>query len=157
MATRKKLNRYSPSSENFAREEFPFYWIARLGSLYTLQMERALKKVGSDIPNWRILTILKEHGRSSISEISVHAIAKLSTITKIVYRMKSEGLVDTVTSELDGRVTVVILTQAGADAFDKIQLATQNIFVKSFRGLTEAQILRLNRALSTIFNNLTEE
>lgn len=60
-----------------------------------------------DIPRWRILFILKENGESSISEISIHAIAKLSTITKIVYRMKADGLVETNTSASDGRVTQV--------------------------------------------------
>lgn len=156
MATKKRLSQYNPGSEDFRKEEFPFYWLARLSGVYTQQMERALRKVNADIPTWRVLFILKENGTSSISEISLHAIAKLSTITKIVYRMKAEGLVDTTTSATDGRVTEVSLTDAGRDAIVAIQGATEGIFARSFRGLTEAQITRLNKTLEVVFNNLDE-
>lgn len=157
MASKKRLARYSPSSEDFRKEEFPFYWLARLSGIYTMQMEKALKKIGTDIPTWRILFILKENGNSSISEISVHALAKLSTVTKIVYRMKAEGLVETNTSPSDGRVTEVSLTEGGKQAIARIQEATDSIFLKSFVNLSEGQINKLNRTLETIFNNLAED
>ena len=96
---------------------------------------------------WRILFILKENGESSISEISIHAIAKLSTITKIVYRMKADGLVDTRASETDGRVTQVSMTELGRKTVEKIQGATSHIFNESFEGLTEAQLNKLNATL----------
>jgi DNA-binding MarR family transcriptional regulator len=156
MATKKRLSQYNPASEDFKKEEFPFYWLARLSGVYTQQMERALAKVNGDIPTWRVLFILKENGTSSISEISLHAIAKLSTITKIVYRMKAEGLVDTTTSATDGRVTEVSLTEAGRKAIVAMQGATESIFARSFRGLTEAQITKLNKTLEIVFNNLDE-
>jgi len=117
-------------------------------------MEKVLKKIDMDIPRWRILFILKENGESSISEISVHAIAKLSTITKIVYRMKADGLVETNTS--DGRVTEVSLTQQGRDTIKEVQRCTSDIFRNSFKGLTQPQINKLNATLEIIFNNLPE-
>ncbi|QEI04636.1 winged helix DNA-binding protein [Pigmentiphaga aceris] len=156
MASKKRLSQYNPASEDFKKEEFPFYWLARLSGVYTQQMEHALRQVNADIPTWRVLFILKEHGTSSMSDISLHAIAKLSTITKIVYRMKAEGLVETNTSANDGRVTEVSLTPAGRDAIVAIQGATGHIFARSFRGLTEAQITRLNKTLEIVFNNLDE-
>jgi len=119
-------------------------------------MEKVLKKIDMDIPRWRILFILKENGESSISEISVHAIAKLSTITKIVYRMKADGLVETNTSASDGRVTEVSLTQQGRDTIEEVQRCTSDIFRNSFKGLTQAQINKLNATLEIIFNNLPE-
>ncbi|MNZ96716.1 HTH-type transcriptional regulator Hpr [compost metagenome] len=154
---KKRLSRYHPASENFKKEEFPFYWLARLHGRYSMAMEKALKKIDMDIPRWRILFILKEHGESSISEIAIHAIAKLSTITKIVYRMKADGLVDTNPCSSDGRVTVVSLTDAGRQAIEQVLIATSDIFSNSFKGLTDAQITRLNSSLETIFNNLPED
>lgn len=154
---KKRLNRYNPASENFKKEEFPFYWLARLHGRYSMAMEKALKKINMDIPRWRILFILKEHGESSISEISEHAIAKLSTITKIVYRMKADGLVDTKPCSNDGRVTQVSITDQGRQAIEQIQVTTSHIFKHSFNGLTEAQITKLNSTLEKIFNNLPED
>lgn len=153
---KKRRSRYDPASEEFRKEEFPFYWLARVHGRYTQTMERLLKKVDLDVPRWRVLWILAENGESSISEISTHAIAKLSTITKIVYRMKDDGLVDTGTSAEDGRVTQVRITEAGQAAIVRMQGITGELFKRSFAGLTEAQIQRLNRLLETVFHNLED-
>ena len=71
MAITKKLRRYIPSDPEFQVEEFPFYWLARVQGIYTQKMETALKRIGTDIPTWRVLFILKTHGTSSISEGTV--------------------------------------------------------------------------------------
>ncbi|MDE1169123.1 MAG: MarR family winged helix-turn-helix transcriptional regulator [Pseudomonas sp.] len=154
---KKRLSRYNPASEHFKKEEFPFYWLARLNGRYAMAMEKALKKIDMDIPRYRILFILLDNGESSISEISIHAIAKLSTITKIVYRMKADGLVDTGVSESDGRVTKVSLTERGHEMIHEVQAATSHIFNNSFTGLTPVQIGKLNATLEKIFNNLPED
>lgn len=151
-----RSQRYNPGSEDFHKEDFPFYWLARVNGRYTLAMEKALKKLNLDIPRWRILFILKEEGVSSISEIAIHAIAKLPTVTKTVYRMKADGLVDTQVRSDDGRVTDVIITDAGRQAIEQIQEATRDLFRESFKGMTEAQITRLNKLLETLFHNLPE-
>jgi len=146
--------RYDPGSADFHKEDFPFYWLAMVHGRYSQYMEKSLKRIGLDIARWRVLFILKENGQSSISEISTHAIAKLSTITKTVYRMKDDGLVDTAPCEEDGRVTQVRITAEGRAAIERIQAATGDVFKRSFANLTAAQIQRLNRSLETVFHNL---
>lgn len=152
--TKKRHSRYDPSSEDFRKEDFPFYWLARVHGQYTHNMERLLKKVDLDVPRWRVLWILNENGQSSISEISTHAIAKLSTTTKIVYRMKDDGLIDTTTSTEDGRVTQVVITPLGLATIERMQDVTRDLFKRSFAGLTEAQVERFNRMLEAVFHNL---
>ncbi|AYF90667.1 MarR family transcriptional regulator [Pseudomonas sp. JS3066] len=154
---KKRLNRYNPASDDFKKEEFPFYWIARVYGRYNMAMEKTLKKIDLDVPRWRILFILKENGQSSISELSEHAIAKLSTVTKIVYRMKDDGLVDTAPCSNDGRVTQVTITDKGRHMVEEIQVNTAHIFTNSFQGLTEAQIAKLNGTLEKIYANLPED
>ena len=149
------VSRYNPASPEFAREEYPFYWLARVYGVYTLEMEKALKTVGLDVPTWRTLMILKEQGASSMSDIALHAVAKLSTVTKTVYRIKEEGLVETSTSKQDARVTVVSLTAAGQRAIERGQLATQHIVLRSFEGMTPGQVKRLNESLHMILDNLS--
>ena len=149
------MSRFNPASPEFVKEEFPFYWLARVHGVYSMEMEKALKPIGLDIPTWRTLMILNGRDACSMSEISLHAVAKLSTVTKIVYRMKSDGLVDTATSELDARVTVVRLTALGRQAIERSQLAIGHIFMRSFHGLTPLQIKRLNESLHQILDNLS--
>jgi DNA-binding MarR family transcriptional regulator len=156
MKSNSRLSRYNPTSEEFKKEEFPLYWLARVNGRYTMAMEKTLKKIGMDIPRYRIMFILKEQGRSSISEIAEHAIAKLPTVTKTVYRMKSDGLVDTRPGSQDGRVTEVTLTQQGTEKMHEVEEAISGLFNQSFKGMTEAQLKRLNKMLAMIFNNLPE-
>ena len=101
-----------------------------------------------------MLGILQGQGVSSVSDIAVHAVGKLSTTTKIVYRMKAEGLVSTETSKTDGRVTMVSLTDAGRVALGRVKDATHGLFERSFDGLTPAKIERLNESLRIVFRNL---
>lgn len=149
------VSRYNPASPEFAREEYPFYWLARVYGVYILEMEKALKTVNLDVPTWRTLLILKEQGASSMSDIALHAVAKLSTVTKTVYRIKEEGLVETFTSPQDARVTMVSLTPAGQGAIERGQLATQHIVQRSFEGMTPGQVKRLNESLHAILDNLS--
>jgi len=155
MVIARNMRRYIPSSEDFYYEEFPFYWLARVHGVYQREMERALAKVGTDIPTWRVLFILKVHGTSTISEISTHAVAKLPTMTRIIQRMKQEGLVETNTHAEDGRVTEVSATEAGRALVHRIEDVTEGLFARSFKDFTPAQIARLNAALAQLHSNLT--
>lgn len=145
---------YDPLSEGFKRSEFPFYWVAQINSLYTQKMELLLKRVGMDVPRWRIILILKEHSELSMSEIAGHAVAKLPTTTKIVYRMRDEGLVTLSTSPNDGRVTLVSLTPQGLESLELIQDSVSNLFRSSFKGLSSAQVHRSNMLLKKLYDNL---
>lgn len=152
-----KLEKYRPSSDNWELDEFPFYWVARLNSRYDMEMEKTLKPLNMDISRWRVAMLLHVHGELSISDIAEHALAKLPTITKIVYRMRDEGLVEVNTSETDGRVTVVSLTVKGHENVDTVLDATQKLFKRAFRGFTEPQIKKLNLLLMRLFDNLSGE
>ncbi len=151
----KQLSRHNPASADFVKDDFPFYWVARLNNIYHHHMERALRKVGADLPTWRILFILHENGTSSMSDISLHAVVKLPTITKIVYRLQERGLVLTSTSASDGRVTEVSLTPEGEEMLSRMRKATENIFLKGYAGLTPPKIERLNKMLMQVFDNLS--
>lgn len=157
LGTRSKTNLYDPLSEAFKRSEFPFYWVAQLNSLYTKRMEQLLKRVGMDIPRWRIILILREHSELSMSEIAGHAVAKLPTTTKIVYRMRDEGLVNLSTSTEDGRVTLVSLTEKGFDILLLTQESVSTFFRNSFKEMSSAEIHRTNTLLRKLYDNLNDQ
>lgn len=150
-----RLEKYRPSSENFEIESFPFYWVARLNALYAQEMEKTLKPLSMDISRWRVAMLLRIHGELSISDIAEHAIGKLPTFTKIVYRMRDEGLVNVMPSASDGRVTVVSLTDKGQDNVDQVLSSTQGLFQRAFRGFSEPQIKKATELLQRLFDNLS--
>ena len=155
MIVRKQLRRYMPASGDFDYGDYPYYWITRVQNIYHQRIETLLKPIGADIPTFRVLFILKSHGILSISEISKITVTKLSALTRIIQRMKAARLVEIVMDRNDGRVRKVRLTQKGRTLIDRIEQRTEGLIAASFRGLTDAQITKMNGALRQIYGNLS--
>ncbi len=149
--------KYLPSSEYFEIDEFPFYWIARLNARYGLEMDKTLKKLNMDLSRWRVAMLLHLHCELSISEIAEHAIGKMPTITKIVYRMRNEGLVMVAPSPDDGRVALVRLTEHGLANVEQVLEQTQALFDRAFKGMSEAQLKKSTELMRLLFHNLSSD
>jgi len=146
--------RADPVDPDFEIAKSPFYWLARVDGRYTLKMDAVLKRVGMDVPRWRVLMLLTEHGPASISELAEHAIIRMSTMTKIVHRMKADGYVDTRVSAADGRVTEVLLLPKGRQSVKQVRAQAGRIFQQAFYNLSDSQLDGLNEVLRQIFQNL---
>ena len=81
-------------------------------------------------------------------------ISKMSTTTKVVYRLKEEGLVNTYCCEDDARITRVLLTDKGQQMIQKINDLSLVVLEQSFDGLTPLQIEKMLDNLKHIFKNL---
>lgn len=140
----------------FHREEFPFYWIVNVYARYTQTVEVALKKIALDVSRFRVLMITHQYGEASISQISEYALAKMPTVTKIVGRLRDDGLVTTANSASDARVTVVMLTEAGQQKVAEAMPLVGKIFDKGFKGMSASQVEKMNQSLSKVLDNLNE-
>lgn len=149
--------KYLPGSDSFDLSAFPPYWVARLNAKYAMEMEKKLKAVNMDVSRWRVAMLLRIHEELSISQIAEEAIAKLPTITKIVYRMQDEGIVTVKPSATDGRVSIVSLTDKGHSNIQEVNETTQKLFKRLFNGVSDTQIQRLNATLQQMLNNLMED
>ena len=154
MTVSKSLNKFKPSSDTFEFREYPFYWVMRLGNRYTHTMEKQLKLSNMNITMWRVALILREHGKISMSEIATHAVGRLPTITKSVYRMQEEGLVKVSQNTNDARVTNVSITKTGIEVISRVIESTSKTINRAFEGLEQSEVETLNNHLKTIFENL---
>lgn len=150
----KKYAKFLPSSENFELENFPFYWITQVHSQYVLNVDHVLKKHGVDNSRRRLLVALSTKPDASVSELSDMIVSKMSTTTKIVYRLKDEGMVDTYSCENDARITRVVLTPKGLEMTKKNNDLMSVVLEQTFEGLTPLQIEKLMESLKHIFKNL---
>lgn len=89
-----------------------------------------------------------------MSEVTKHVVAKLSTITKTVYRMQDDDLVVTTPSNEDARVTQVKLTAHGWEALGVAKQATSRFIENGFYGLSDDEIHNLTENLERVFRNL---
>lgn len=150
----KKYNKFFSSTDDFNLDNSPYYWITQVHFQYVQKVDNALKKYGLDHSRRRILGALKSKPQVSISELSEMVISKMSTTTKIVYRLKDEGLVNTYCCEDDARITRVVLTDKGQQMEQKINDLSHIVLEQSFEGLTPLQIEKMLESLKLIFRNL---
>lgn len=150
-----KYSKYFPVHDDFNIDDFPYYWISQVHGLYLSKMDNSLKKYGLDNSRRRIILAAAARPDSSISELAEMTIIKIPTATKIIYRLKDEGYLDTMVCESDSRVTRVHLTEKGHDMVVKVNEITSLLFNDSFVGLKPSEIKKMNDALKIIKNNLS--
>lgn len=147
-------NNYLPAGDGFDYTRFPFYWVARLEALYALEMEKTLKKIGMNASRWRVCLLLRAHEELSISDSAQRALGKIPTITKMVYLMEREGLVNVQISTTDARVRMVSLTAEGSQKVADALKTTNPLFKATFDGLSDSDIEVLNHLMRRLFDNL---
>ena len=150
----KKYSKFLPCVEDFSLDNFPYYWVTQVHAQHVQNIDHALKKYGLDNSRRRILLCLKSKPHASVSDLSGMVVSKMSTTTKIVYRLKDEGLVETYSCEDDARITRVVLTDKGQQMTQKINDLTNVVLEQSFEGLTPLQIEKMMESLKHIFKNL---
>ncbi|HKN04482.1 MAG TPA: MarR family winged helix-turn-helix transcriptional regulator [Buttiauxella sp.] len=156
MSNLKKTPDVQPANTDFHREEFPFFWIVNVYSRYTQIMEITLKKAQLDVSGFRVLMVTHQYGKASISQISEYAMVKMPTVTKIVGRLRDEGLVTTASSEQDARVTEVMLTAVGQEKVEEAYRLAGKVFEKGFKGMSASQVEKMNLSLRKVLDNLNE-
>lgn len=147
-------SRGDPAAAGFRLDDSPFFLMNTTAGVYGLAMERALRAVGTDIPRWRVLMLAHERGPLGVGEIAEHGVLKLSTATKVVQRLRDEGLVKLQRSKSDARVTEVEVTAAGRRAVAVIRQVASQLYQSAFRGVDAAQIEALNATLQCVQRNL---
>ena len=150
----KKYARFLPTNDSFNLEDFPYYWISQVHAQYIQNIDNVLKKYGLDNSRRRILLALQVKPHASVSDLSDMVISKMSTTTKIVYRLKDEGFIETYSCQDDGRITRANLTAKGDKLVVKINDLTSVILEQSFDGLTPLQLEKTMDILKHIFKNL---
>ena len=101
-----------PSHEDFSLSSSIFYLIAHADFQFHEDMDKVLSKYGVRRSTYRVLTVLREKETCSIGELSEGALLRRTTASRIVERMKEEGLVETTSNPTDNRITEVTLRAA---------------------------------------------
>lgn len=146
---------FTPGCTNYEREENPFYWLAMLNGSYRDAMEHSLKRIGLDLSQWRVLSILRENDAVSVSEIAHHAVLRLPAATRLLARMQNDGKVLTRQHHQDGRVTEVQITEKGRKCWSLANDRANRIYAKALNGITVPRIRSLNETIGMILKNIS--
>ena len=146
-----------PANPNFRMEDWPLYWVTRVGRQYSADLDKALKRIGMDVARWRVLIILSEYDQASVTTLADHAVIKLPTMTKTISRMEGQGLVRTYPNPDDRRVTLVEVTELGREKTALVRLQASRIFHAAFEGISAGETNELVATLKRVFANLVNE
>ncbi|CAN7463100.1 MarR family transcriptional regulator [Phenylobacterium sp. LjRoot225] len=145
-----------PGTPAFQVKKYPFYLLNRLVGRYNIVIEARLRAIGIDIPYWRVLMILGEASPRGVRDIADAAVIPLSTMTRIIQRMTSAGLVSVAPSAEDARVTEVSLTPAGEAKLAEARQATAPVYARVVSGLSAREFDTLITLLDRLHANLED-
>lgn len=145
-----------PGSGHFRVDSYPFYLLNRAVSRYNVVIEANLKRIGIDIPTWRVLMILGESSPQPIGQIARLAVINLSTMMRIMERMTKAGLIESKQSRSDGRITELDLTAAGRKKLAAARKVTAPIYQDVIAGFSAKDFSVLLMLLNRLYDNLEE-
>ncbi len=117
-----------PGTPLFTLAKYPFYQLNRVANRYNTLIEARLRRIGIDVPSWRVLMILGETAPLSVGAIAERAVINLSTMMRIIQRMRRAALVTTARNTADARVTDVTMTPAGEARLAQARATTAPVY-----------------------------
>lgn len=126
--------------------------IIRATDLYSRQLS---KEVGLTAPQLLILQAIQSLGAVSISKLSEDVSLSQATVTNIIDRLESRGLVARHRSTQDRRVVHTTLTEAGAEKVLDAPTPIQDMFSNRFAALEDwekSMIVAAFQRVATMMN-----
>lgn len=143
-----------PGTPAFQVEKYPFFLLNRLVGRYNAVIGARLRAIGLDIPAWRVLMILGERSPRGVRDIADAAVIPLSTMTRIVQRMETAGMVVLGSHTADARITEVSLSELGEARLAEARAVTSPVYQRIVKGVSEREFNQLVSLLQGLQANL---
>ncbi len=143
-----------PGQKDFVLDDYPLYNLNRTSATYIDEMSKALKEVGMNQNQWRILGILGDKNPSTVTGIARRGVLKMSTLTRILDRMEKEGLIARSLWKDDKRVVNVKITAKGRRALGSAVHVGANVYERAFEGISSTEAKKFMKTLISIRENL---
>jgi DNA-binding MarR family transcriptional regulator len=133
------------------------FLVSRIHQLQGRAFERMLKESGVDAFNGaqgRILYVLWEHEKLSITEIGRLTSLAKTTLTSMLDRMEESGLVVRTPDKKNRRQIIVSITDKAKEYRNRYDSVSEQMNVLFYRNFTEAEIAEFEEKLRKIITNL---
>ncbi len=136
-------------------EEFLGYQIVQVCRAHRNQAATALGELGLHAGQEMILFMLWLEEGLSHSQFAEQMCVEPPTITKMLQRMETAGLVERRPDPDDARVSRVYLTEHGRSLERQVVDAWRQLEERTLKGLTQAEQVLLRRLLVQVHSNLS--
>ena len=135
------------------------FLMSQIGRINSRTWERLLKECGVDAFNGaqgRILYVLWEHEKLTITDISRLTSLANTTLTSMIDRMEAEGLVKRTHDKVNRRQIFVSVTEKANDYQEQYEQICDNMNGIFYKGFSETEIANFENQLRKILKNLEE-
>lgn len=134
---------------------FPVYAASRL---IIREYQPYFDKLGITYPQYLVLLVLWETDNISVNEITEKLILNTNTVTPLLKRMESFGIISRKRSESDERKVIVHLTEKGRKMRKKAASIPEKLAAGLIAGgMTTAELIELRNNLNMIVDFLIEK
>jgi len=131
--------------------------MSQIGRINSRTWERLLKECGVDAFNGaqgRILYVLWEHKKLTITEIARLTSMANTTLTSMLDRMEAEGLVKRTHDKVNRRQIFVSVTEKANEYQEQYEKICDNMNGIFYKGFSEAEVVDFENQLRRILKNL---
>ncbi len=133
------------------------FLISQIRQLQGRAFEKMLKESGIEAFNGaqgRILYVLWEHEKLSITEIGRLTSLAKTTLTSMLDRMEESGLVERIPDKKNRRQIIVSITEKAKGYREMYDRVSEQMNILFYQGFIETEIMEFETMLRKIINNL---
>ncbi len=131
------------------------YRLAQAAKAHRSRSGAHLSRIGLHPGQESVLKALADLDGQTMSQLAQILAVQPPTVTKMITRLAGQGLVRRATSETDGRLARVHLTEEGHKRIEDIDIAWKKLEKEALSGLDEKDRKRVRRLLREIERNLS--
>jgi DNA-binding MarR family transcriptional regulator len=127
----------SPSlTVDFDLESYVPYLLNRIGTALVDRFVDGLKEADLTLPMWRVMALLFARGPTRFGVLGALSLIELPTLARILTVMGERGYVTRMRSDVDGRGTIIRLSDKGRKTVASLVPWAENIARYTVEGLT---------------------
>lgn len=144
-------------NEDINVTELSSYRLSRHNQLIRRGRDQEADRLGVSIDEWRLLFVLDRVGALPSIRIAEAALMDRGTVSRTVARLEGKGLIFRISDANDGRVSIVNLTEAGAEIARQIALFMLDRELAMIAELTDEEWAAWLRVTDKFHNFLSKE
>lgn len=130
------------------------YQINRLSHRMNRLLDKDLRSEGLSISNWRVMAVLDFNTSVSVNELADYAMIEQSTLSRLLQRMEADGLIEMRSSNRDGRVRDIYLTDFGRARYDAVRQITLRHVRRVVSGFSKQERREIMRLIKVMYENV---
>ncbi|HEX2889698.1 MarR family winged helix-turn-helix transcriptional regulator [Vineibacter terrae] len=130
------------------------YLLNRAGARIAQSFSDEMRALGTTLQAWRVLAALRDRDGPRVSELSDRTSIEISTLSRVLDGMETQGLITRRRAADDGRVVTLHVAPAGRRLTDRIVPIAKRYERVAITGLSSSETETLKHLLRRVYANM---